>query len=92
MNDSDKKPDLLIHMDLGTSDYARIKAQAIPGVELPGKPVAELTKLGWVTMSPGNEIDLNNVMLSRTSIDDCEKLSSLDLLGVKYVYESTENF
>ena len=43
-------------------------------------------------MSPGNEIDLNNVMLSRTSIGDCEKLSSLDLLGVKYVYESTENF
>lgn len=46
MNDSDKKPDLLIHMDLGTSDYARIKVQDIPRVELPGKPVAELTKFG----------------------------------------------
>lgn len=46
MNESDKKPDLLIHMDLGTRDYARIKVQDIPRVELPGKPVAELTKFG----------------------------------------------
>ena len=31
-------------------------------------------------MIPGNGIDLNNLMLSRTSIDDCEKLCYLDVL------------
>ena len=31
-------------------------------------------------MISGNGIDLNNLMLSRTSIDDCEKLCNLDVL------------
>ena len=31
-------------------------------------------------MIPGNEINLNNLMLSKTSIDDFEKLCNLDVL------------
>ena len=41
-------------------------------------------------MSLGNEIDRNNLMLSRTSIDDYEKLCNLDVLGVQDVQESPE--
>ena len=31
-------------------------------------------------MIPGNGVDLKNLMPSRTSIDDCEKLCNLDVL------------
>ena len=40
---------------------------------------------------PGNEMDLNNLMLSRTSIDDCEKLCNLDALGVQDIPKTHED-
>ena len=42
-------------------------------------------------MSPGNEIDAKNLMLSRTSIHEYEKLYNVDVLGVQDVQESYEN-
>ena len=62
----------------------------IPRVGSPGKPAAELTCFRWVTVSPGNGIDLNNLMLSGTSIDDYEKLCSLDALGVQDIPKTHE--
>ena len=91
MNDKDTKAELSMHMILGASDYARIKVQEMPRVGSPGEPVAELTQFGWVIISPGNEIDLNNLMLSRTSIDDYEKLCNLDVLGVQDIPKSHED-
>ena len=41
MNDNDTKTELFIHMILGASDYARIKAREMPTVGSPGEPVAE---------------------------------------------------
>ena len=61
-------------MILGASDYVRIKVPEMPRLGSPGEPVAELTRFRWVIMSPRNEIDLNNLMLSRSSIGDYEKL------------------
>ena len=90
-NDRGTKPDLPIHMVLEPSDYARIKVQEILRVGSPGEPVTEITQLGWVIMSPGNEINLNDLMLSRTSTDDYEKLCNLDVLGVQDVQESDED-
>ena len=91
MNDRGTKPDLPIHMVLEASDDARIKVQEILRVGSPGESVTEITQLGWVIMSPGNEINLNDLMLSRTSIDDYEKLCNLDVLGVQDVQESDED-
>ena len=50
MNDNDKN----LLMILGGSDYARIQLLEMPRVWLPGEPVAELTRFGWVILSPGN--------------------------------------
>ena len=75
MNDNDAKPELPIHMILGASDYARIKVAEMPKRGSPGEPVAKLTRFGWVIMSPGNEINSNNLVLSRNSIDDYEKFA-----------------
>ena len=63
-------------------------------IELPGEPIAELTKLGWYIISPGKENDIANILFSQTSIHDYEKLC-LDCLAVSekqdtpddYVYE-----
>ena len=56
----------------------------------PGEPVAELTGFGLFVMSPGNEIDLNNLMLSRTPIDDYEKLCNHDVLRVEDIPKTLE--
>ena len=52
VNDHDKKLELPVHVILGVNDYARIRTQERPRVGLPGEPIAELTKLGWVILSP----------------------------------------
>ena len=44
MNNKDKKPELLIHMVLGASDYARIKVPEMPRLGTPGETVPELTR------------------------------------------------
>ena len=61
-------------MILGASDYARIKVPEMPRLGSPGEPAAELTRFRWVIISRRNEINLNNLMLSRSSIGDYEKL------------------
>ena len=91
MNGNDSKPELPIHMTLGASDYARVKVLEMPRVGSPGEPVAELVLFGWFIMSPENEIDLNNLMLSRTSIDDYEKLCNLNVLGVQDIPKTHED-
>ena len=90
MNDSNTKPELPIHMILGASNYAIIKVPKMPRVGSPGKLVADLTYFGWVIMSPGDEIGLNNLMLSRTSRDDYEELCYLDLLGIQDIPKTHE--
>ena len=36
----------------------------------PGEPVAELTHLSWLLMSTPKEAELNELMCTKTSIDD----------------------
>ena len=45
-NDQDKKRELPVHVISEVNEYTRIKTQARPRVGLPGKPIAEITKLG----------------------------------------------
>ena len=62
-DDDDSKPELLVYIALGTSDFSKIttKMQASSGKI--GEPVAELTKFVWVIMSPVQE-DHSNAYLT----------------------------
>ena len=91
MNDNATKPELPINMMLGASNYARIKVPEMPRVGSPGKPAAELSRFGWVIMSGGNEISLNNLILLRTSIDAYEEFCNLNVLGVQDIPKTHED-
>ena len=83
MEDMDSKPELPIHMVLGASDYTRIKTKTLPRIGKLGDPVAELTALGWTIMSPGKELELSSIYLTRSSTADYEDLCRLDVLGIE---------
>ena len=83
-----------VHVILGISDYTKIKTQERPRVGLPGEPIAELSKLGWIIVSPGQETGITNMLFSEPSLHDYEKLCSLDCVGIgerrddsNYVYQ-----
>ena len=83
MNDPDKKSRLPVHLILGAGEYAKLKTESAPKIGEPGEPVAELTKFGWVIMSPGKEpLDVTNMLLTQTSHVDYEELCRLDVLGL----------
>ena len=83
MNDVDTKSRLPVHIILGAGDFAKLKTESVPKIGEPGQPVAELTKFGWIIMSPGKEpLDLTNVLLTQTSHVDYEELCRLDVLGL----------
>ena len=64
------------------SEYIRIKVQETPRLGQPEQTVAKLTRLGWVFMSPGKEVELRKLMVIKTFTDDYENLYRLDVLGV----------
>ncbi|CAB4034174.1 Pol poly, partial [Paramuricea clavata] len=80
--DHDSKQQLPIHMILGSGEYARIKTGTVPLVGEDGDPVAELTKLGWLVMSPGADFDKTTVLMTQTSQSDYENLCRLNVLGI----------
>ena len=80
--DSDTKNQLPVHVIFGSSEYARIKTETKPQVGDEGKPIAELTKMGWFIMSPGTEFDRNTMLYSQTSQSDYEELCRMDELGL----------
>ena len=59
--DHDTKNDLPVHIILGAGDYTKIKTHERARVGQPGEPIAELTRLGWVVISPGQESGLTNM-------------------------------
>ena len=59
---------------------------------LPGEPIAELTKLGWVILSPGKENASTNILFTKTSLHDYENLCSLDSLGIEEKCEKNREF
>ena len=60
INDTDKKEQLPVHIILGASDFAKIKIEKVPRVGEVDEPFAELTKMGYVMMSPGRETSVIN--------------------------------
>ena len=82
MNENQAKAALPIQAISGPNDFKKTKTQGIPLIGQIGAPVAELTKLGWVIMSPGQESSCSNVLLRRAAINTYEELCSLDVLGL----------
>ena len=65
MLDQDIKSRLPVHLIHGAGEYAKLKTDSAPKISEPGEPVAELTKFGWIIMSPGEPLDITNIY-SRT--------------------------
>ena len=82
MNDADTKAELPIRLILGPNEYTRIKVQKMPRLGQPGEPIAELTRLGWVLMSSGREVELSKLMVMKTYTVNYENLYRLDVLVV----------
>ena len=76
MNDTDEKEQLPVHIILGASDFVKIKMEKNPWVGKIGEPFGELTKMGFVMMSPGRESDL-------VKLSHYEKLCGTDILGLE---------
>ena len=71
-----------MHIILGAGEYARVRTETPPHIGEDGKPVAELTKLGWFVVSHGQEFDRNVMMLTQTSQLEYEELCRLDVSGL----------
>ena len=71
-NDKDYLP---VHLILGSGDFAKLKTETTPKI---GKnledPVAELTKLGWVIYSPGDEDEVSHMNLIKSANEDYKEL------------------
>ena len=55
-----------------------------------GEPVAELTKFGWMIMSPGQE-DHSIVYLTQTTTHDYEQLYRRDVLGIEDISDGDQH-
>ena len=68
MNDMDKKSELPLHLIFGASDHTKMNFQVMPRIGQLGEPVGELTRFGWVLMSPRKEAKTNKLMCMKVSM------------------------
>ena len=54
--DDDTKAELPLHIALGASDFLKIKSKIKSRIGKTGEPAAELTKLGWMIVSSGPDV------------------------------------
>ena len=90
INDLDDRPQFLIHVVLGASQYATIKTATAQRVGKPGQPVVERTLLGCTIMSPGSEDVDHPILLSQSTSADYKQLCTLDVLGLADTLENDQ--
>lgn len=81
-----KKTELVVHLIFGAGNYTKIKIYKMPRVGRPVESMAELTRFGWVLMSPRKEAKINKVMWRKTCIDYYENLCRLDAWVQQILY------
>ena len=91
MNENQAKEILPIHVISEASDLTKINTQERSLIGQIGDPVAELTKLGWVIMSPGMKSSYSNVLLKTAAINTYEELCSFDVLGLSETHNPTKS-
>ena len=82
MDEFQTKAVLPIHVILGASDFNKIKTKEAQRIEKIGDPIADLTKLGWIIISPGKESNYSHLLLKTSAFNNYEELCSLDILGI----------
>lgn len=83
VNDKDTKPLLTKHLVLGVSEYTKTKTRTSPKIRHLDKPVAEKSKFGWTIISFGQDVDISNLCLARSSTTDYHNLCKLDVFGLE---------
>ena len=68
MAGKDKKPDLPVHLVNGANEYAKIKAETAPRNWSTGRTYRKKTKFVWTVMSPGKEVNVNDLFLTHYEI------------------------
>ena len=81
-NPDDLREEIPVHLIIGVDVYCQIKMKKEPKLGQPRQPIAEMTKLGWVVMSPGEEVDKRSY-LTHSSATDYDQLCRLDVLGIQ---------
>lgn len=78
-----KKRKVVFQCILFVVECAKLKTGSVQKIGEPGEHVTELTKFGWVIMSPGKEPrDITNMFLKQTSRVDYKDLCRLEVLGL----------
>ena len=84
MIDKDSKAELPVYLVIGINECTQIKTVYPPKIGHQEEPIAEKTKFGWTIMSPGNEVNANEMFLTtQTSSMDYEKLCRHDVLELE---------
>ena len=81
-----------VHIILGASNFDKIKMEKSPQVGKVSEIFAELTKMGWVMMSPGRESDIVSALYTQTCVSDYEELCSNDILGLEESHYNPDEF
>ena len=79
MDEFQRQAVLAIHIILGAIDFTKIEGPRMGKI---GNPIAELTKLRWIIISPGKESNYFHLLLTTSAFNSYEELCSLDVLGI----------
>ena len=82
MDEFQTKAVLPIHVILRASDFTKVKTKEAPRIMKIGDPIAELTKLRWIIISPGKESNYSHLLLKTSAFNSHEELCSLDVLDI----------
>ena len=95
LNNTVKEKELMVHVILGVSDYAKIKMLQRSRIEQPGDPIAELTRFGWFIISLTHE-SMKQTQLGKSDhpVLTNNKNSTLGKLNnlLKHLKKNTEKF
>ena len=82
INGNDEKTELLIHIVIGTSKYAKIKTKRNIRIEKRGEQVAKYPAFVWIILSGGRDTTQNHMLLTRSNEAYYAELCQLNVLGL----------
>ena len=90
IDDDDTKAELPVHIIIGANNFSKITTDMPARIGTTGEPVAELTKFGWMIISPGKE-DHSNVYLTQSTQHGYEQLYQPNVLGLGYTLDGDKD-